>query len=141
MIKLKIKKLNPNAIIPKYSHEGDAGMDVFSIEDSTLLPGEKKLISTGISASFPKGYVALVWDKSGIANKGLTTLAGVIDSSYRGEFKILLYNLGKEKYEIKQGQKIAQILIQPVSNCLIEEVKDLEETSRGENGFGSTGLI
>jgi dUTP pyrophosphatase len=114
MVKLKIKKLNPDVKIPNYSHEGDAGLDLYSIEDCILKPGERRGVHTGISIALPKGHVALVWDKSGIAKKGITTIAGVLDSNYRGEYIIMLFNIGTEDYEIKKGQKIAQILIPPV---------------------------
>ncbi len=138
---LKVKKLHPDAIVPKYAHEGDAGLDLFSIEDLEISPGEKKLISTGISIEIPKNYVGLVWDKSGMAaNHNLHTLAGVIDSGYRGEVKIVLMNLGKESKQIEKSQKIAQLLIQPIETAGIQEVLELSDTSRGEGGFGSSGL-
>ena len=139
-IQVKIKKLNPQAKIPSYAHEGDAGLDIHSIEDLTILSNERKLIATGISMALPDGYVSLVWDKSGLAAKnGITVLGGVIDSHYRGEYKIILFNTTKEPFEIKKGDKIAQILIQKVERAIIEEVAELEETSRGFGGFGSTG--
>lgn len=139
-MKIKIKKLNPDAVLPNYAHEGDVGMDIFSNENYTLKPGERKTISTGIAIELPHGYASLVWDKSGIASKGITILGGVIDAGYRGEYKILLLNTSDNYYEIKKGNKIAQILVQEVEIVEIEEVKDLSETSRGTGGFGSTGL-
>ncbi|MCK9568045.1 dUTP diphosphatase [Candidatus Pacearchaeota archaeon] len=138
-VKIKIKKLNPNAIIPKYSHVGDAGMDLFSIEDLILKPKHRALIKTGLSIELPKGYVSLVWDKSGIALKGIKTMGGVIEHTYRGEYKIILVNLSSEDYEIKKGQKIAQLLIQKIETAEVEEVNELSETIRGTGGFGSTG--
>ena len=138
-VKIKIKKLNPNAIIPKYSHVGDAGMDLFSVEDFILKPKHRVLIKTGLSIELPKGYVALVWDKSGIALKGIKTMGGVIEHTYRGEYKIILVNLSSENYEIKKGQKIAQLLIQKIETAEVEEVNELSETIRGTGGFGSTG--
>ena len=138
---IKIKKLSGDAIIPKYANPEDAGMDFYAIESVVLSSGERKLISTGIAMSIPKGYVGLIWDKSGIAtNHGLKTMAGVIDSGYRGEIKILIHNLSSEKYTIEKGKKFAQMLIQPVEQKEIIHVKELEETKRGEAGFGSTGL-
>jgi len=138
---IKVKKLNDDAKIPVYAHDGDAGMDLFSNEKTEILPRERKLIKTGIAIEIPRGFVSLVWDKSGIATKnGATTMAGVIDSSYRGEYKVLLYNTSKEIFKIEKAQKIAQLLVQPVENVEIIEVKELEETSRGEGGFGSTGV-
>ncbi len=139
-MKIKIKKIHQDAIIPKYSHKGDAGMDIYSIEDIILESGQRKMIKTGISMEIPEGYVALVWDKSGLAGKkGIKTMAGVIDCHYRGEYTIVLLNTSKEKYEIKKGDKICQILIQKVESPEIEQVSELSETKRGEGGFGSTG--
>ena len=90
---------------------------------------------------YPEGYCTLVWDRSGLAiNNGITTLGGVIEPNYRGEYKIIMLNTSKEDYEIKKGQKIAQVLIQPVVYAEIEETTELSESSRGKNGFGSTGL-
>jgi dUTP pyrophosphatase len=140
MTQIKIKKLRDDAIIPRYSHVGDAGMDLFSVEENFILkPMEKKLISTGLSIELPEGYVALIWDKSGIANEGIKTMGGVIDSNYRGECKVILINLSSKDYEIKKYQKIAQVLIQSIEKAEILEVEKLSETKRGENGFGSTG--
>ena len=138
---IKIKKLNPDAIIPSYAHEGDAGMDIYSSEDVIINPGKRIGVGTGISVELPLGYVALVWDKSGHAFKsGIKTMAGVMDAGYRGEYKIILLNTSEEAFEIKKGQKIAQILIQKVEHPEIEEIQELSETSRGLGGFGSTGL-
>jgi dUTP pyrophosphatase len=140
-MKLKIKKLDKNARLPKYAHTNDAGMDLFSIESKTLESGERFVCRTGIAMAIPTGYVGLIWDKSGVAAKGgIKTMGGVVDSSYRGEVGVVLKNLSKEKYEIKKGEKIAQMLIQKIENPEIEEVDDLESTERGNGGFGSTGL-
>lgn len=138
---VKIKKLSPDAIIPRYALPGDAGMDLFSIEDVTIDPGDRYPVATGLSIELPEGYVSLIWDKSGIAlKKGITTMGGVIDYTYRGEYKILLLNTGKEPYEIKKGDKIAQLLIQSIITAEIEEADELSKTSRGDGGFGSTGV-
>jgi dUTP pyrophosphatase len=138
---IKIKKLHPEATPPRYAHPGDAGMDFYSNETITIQPNERKLIPTGISMAIPEGFVGLFWDKSGLASKhGLKTMAGVIDAGYRGEVKILLHNLSNEPYLIEKGNKIAQMLIQPVEQKQIKEVEDLDDTSRGDGGFGSTGL-
>lgn len=140
-MKIKIKKINSDAIIPKYSHDGDAGMDIYSIEEFIIKSHERKIISTGIAIELPEGYVSLIWDKSGLASKnGVTTLGGVIDSGYRGEYKIILLNISNEDFKIIKGQRIAQILIQKIERAEIEEVKELNESSRGAGRFGSTGL-
>jgi len=140
-IKIKIKKINPEAIIPHYSHEGDAGMDIYSCEDVVIKANQRALVSTGLAIELPEGYVSLIWDKSGIASKfGITKMAGVIEHTYRGEYKILLFNTSNQDYIIKKGQKIAQLLVQPIITAEVEEAQELSETSRGEGGFGSTGL-
>lgn len=138
---VKAKKIHPDAIIPDYAHPGDAGMDIYSVEDKVILPGQRVVCSTGIGLEFPEGYVALVWDKSGVAAKhGVTILAGVGDAGYRGEYKIVMFNSSDKTYEVKKGDKIAQILIQPVMSAQIIEADKFSETLRGEGGFGSTGL-
>ena len=140
-MELFVQKLDPSAKLPRYAYKGDAGMDLFSFVDHELKPGEYFVASTGIKIAIPKGYAGLVWDKSGIATKNhITTIAGVIDSNYRGELKIALTNLGKESYHIKKGEKIAQLLIQPVVSTQITEVEEFDITERGEDGFGSSGL-
>jgi dUTP pyrophosphatase len=140
-IPIKIKKLNLEAIIPNYAHPGDAGLDVYSCEDCTIPAGERYLVSTGISIELPEGYVSFIKDKSGIAyKKGITHMAGVIEHTYRGEYKILLHNNSKDDFEIKKHEKIAQIVILPVATAEIEEVTELSETKRGDGAFGSTGL-
>ena len=136
-----MKKLSEDAILPKYAKADDAGMDFYSNQDTQILPNERKLINTGISIAIPKGYVGLIWDKSGIATKhGVKTMAGVIDSGYRGEIKILFHNLSNETYLIEKNKKIAQMLIQPVEQREIVEVEELDNTDRGTGGFGSTGI-
>ncbi len=138
---IKVKKLFPSATLPSYAHPHDAGLDLYSAETTTILPQERKLISTGIALAIPSGYVGLVWDKSGLAtNHGLKTMAGVIDAGYRGEVKILIHNLSTQPYIVPAGTKIAQLLIQPVEQKQIVEVKELDETARGEQGFGSSGI-
>lgn len=140
IVPIKIKKLKPEATIPSYAHPGDAGMDLHSCEDYILKPGERKLFGTGLSFQLPEGYVSLFWDKSGLAFKnGVTVLAGVIEHSYRGEYGVVLLNTSQENFEVKKGQKIAQVLIQPICTAQVEQVEELSETKRGEGGFGSTG--
>ncbi|MBI2662161.1 dUTP diphosphatase [Candidatus Woesearchaeota archaeon] len=138
---IEIKKLTATAIIPKYVHANDAGMDFYADEDCLIKIGERKLISTGIAMAIPSGYAGLIWDKSGIASKfGLKTMAGVIDASYRGEIKIVVHNLSNQDYQVEKGTKIAQMLIQKVVQKELVEVAQLDSTSRGQDGFGSTGL-
>jgi dUTP pyrophosphatase len=136
----KVKLLSPDAKAPAYAHDGDAGMDVYSCEDYTLQPGERHLFKLGFSAEFDLGFVCLVWDRSGLAAKqGLTNLAGVIDASYRGEYGVVTLNTSSESVSIKKGDRIAQLLIQPVQRVDVQVVQELTDTSRQSGGFGSTG--
>ncbi len=140
-MKVLIQKLHPDAILPRYANPKDAGLDLFSNEEVVLQPNEKKTVKTGIALALPENHVGLVWDKSGIASKlHLHTFAGVIDESYRGELQIVIGNFSAQPYKIEKGQKIAQLLVQPITYAHIEEVSTLNETQRGLGGFGSTGL-
>lgn len=138
-MELKVKKIHKDAKLPFYGHKGDAGLDLFSCMDEVVGVREVKPIPTGIQLAIPEGCVGLIWDKSGISLKGVHRLAGVVDSGYRGEVRVVMVNLGEEPFVIKQGMKIAQLLIQPVGNVEVIETEDLGETPRGEAGFGSTG--
>ena len=138
---LRVRKLIPEAVMPKYANQNDAGMDFYAAETVILPPQERKLIPTGIAMAIPPGYAGIIWDKSGIAAKqGIKTMGGVIDSGYRGEIKILVCNLSDTSYTFEKGTKVAQMLIQSVEQRKIVEVDSLEETERGEGGFGSTGV-
>src|SRR3989338_902623 len=107
---LPVQKLHPDALLPKYAHPNDAGMDFYALETTLLQPGERKLIPTGIRMAIPQGYVGLIWDKSGIALKhGVTCLAGVVDAGYRGEITILMHNLSSQAFTVEKGHKIAQM--------------------------------
>ena len=137
---IQIKKVHPEAKLPERAHASDAGLDLFILDDVVLEKGSTVVLGTGIAMAIPDGYVGLIWDKSGLAAKnGLTCLGGVIDSGYRGEIMVTLANLGTDAYTITKHQKIAQLLIQEVALPKLEEVEELDETSRGENRFGSTG--
>ena len=138
-MKLKVKKIEKGAKLPVYGHKGDAGLDLFSSIDYELRRGEVHPIPTGIQLEIPPGYVGLIWDKSGVSLKGAHRLAGVVDAGYRGEVKVVMVNLSQESFIIEKGMKIAQLLIQPVAEVDVVEVEDLEDSTRGEGGFGSTG--
>jgi len=139
-MQIKIKKLKKEAIIPNYAHPGDAGLDLYSLEDYELQPGERKGFPTGLAIELELGYVSLIKDRSGLAvNHGIHTLAGVIDAGYRGEYNVVLINLGNKDYTIKKGDKIAQLLIMPVAQAEIIEDNNLSDSSRGVGRFGSTG--
>lgn len=140
-MRIKVKKLHPEAVIPSHTIAGDAGLDLRSVEDMMILPRERGLVPTGLSFELPEGYVSLIWDKSGIALKGgMKTMGGVIEHTYRGEYKIILYNTSDKPYEIRKGDKIAQMLIQPIITVQVEEATELSQTKRGIKGFGSTGI-
>ncbi len=138
-MEIKVKRIHKNAKLPCYGHTGDAGLDLFSVMECVLKGGEARAISTGIQVAIPAGYVGSIWDKSGISLKNIHRLAGVVDSGYRGEIKIVLTNLSTEAFSIEKGMKIAQMLIQPVIKVKVVDSEVLDETTRGENGFGSTG--
>jgi len=138
-MKLKVKKMSPDAKLPLYGHKGDAGMDLFSSSECVLQKGEVYAVPTGIKVEIPMGYVGLIWDKSGVSLKSVHRLAGVVDAGYRGEIKVVMVNLGQDPFVIDKGMKIAQFLIQPIVEAEVVEVEDLEDSSRGEGGFGSTG--
>lgn len=140
---LKIKKNNEKAIIPKYAHEGDAGLDLYSVEECILEPGERGLIHTGIQIELPNNTEAQIRPRSGLALKyGITTLnsPGTIDEGYRGEIGVILINHSKECFKVEEGMKIAQMIIKPVVKVEIKETNKLSDTERKDNGFGSSGL-
>ena len=142
-LRIKINKIKENAILPHYAHEGDAGVDLYSIEDYVLKPGQRILVSTGIKIAIPKGYEGQIRSKSGLAlNYGISICnsPATIDSGYRGEIGVIAINHSNEEFKIKKGTKIAQMVFNKIEKAEFEEVKDLDTTKRGQNGFGSTGL-
>ena len=144
MTKIQIKKLSSEVLTPKYETLGSSGMDVAAYirQDIIVNSGEKTLVPTGFSLSIPQGYEVQIRPRSGLAvKKGITVLntPGTIDSDYRGEIKVVLINLGKDKFTVKNGERIAQLVVCPIERVSLEEVKELTETDRGLGGFGSTG--
>jgi dUTP pyrophosphatase len=139
-MELKVKRIHPEAKLPVYGHPGDAGLDLFSVADRDIAPGEVFAVPTGIQVAVPAGHVGLVWDKSGLSLKGVHRLAGVVDAGYRGEVQVVMINLGDAPFAVKKGMKIAQLLVQPVAAVAVVEAGSLDDTSRGQGGFGSTGL-
>jgi dTMP kinase len=137
--KLIVKKINKQAVLPKKGHQNDAAYDLFSNDYYSIPAYGQALVSTGIKMEIPNGYAGLIWDKSGLANEGITTMGGVIDSSYRGEIKVIVKNLSEDIFNIIPGQKIAQILIQKIEQLEIEEGEININTDRQDKGFGSTG--
>jgi dUTP pyrophosphatase len=141
-MKLKVKKLHPDAIIPSYAHPGDAGLDLFSVEETSIAPGDSKMVKTGISIELPEGTEGQVRPRSGLALKHQITLLnspGTIDEGYRGEVGIIIINHGREDFAVTKEMKLAQLLIKPVLRVEIEEIDELSDTARGAGGFGSTG--
>ncbi|MEA3329031.1 MAG: dUTP diphosphatase [Candidatus Omnitrophota bacterium] len=141
---LKIR-LSPEAkekglVPPSYSREGDAGLDLRAVETADIAPKGRKVIGTGLHLAIPAGFVGIIKDRSGLASKeGIHVMAGVVDSNYRGEVKVVALNTTGENYCIEAGQRFAQMLILPVARVKIEEGSSLNSTNRNENGWGSTG--
>ena len=143
MIELRIKLLDAGGSLPRYQHEGDAGLDLPSRVDLTLQPGERATVPTGIAVAIPPGYAGFVLPRSGIAARhgiALVNSPGLIDAGYRGELAIVMINTDKhESFHIKRGDRIAQLVLQQVVEATTVEVEELDSTSRGHGGFGSTG--
>ncbi len=139
MLTLRIKRLCDESKIPSYATLRAAGLDLYSMEDYSIRPGETHMFKTGIAMEIPEGYAGLIWDRSGLGSKEIHRFAGVVDDDYRGEVRVILHNNAKKKYDIKKGDRIAQMLIQEVEKVIIEDVDELSDTFRGEGGFGSSG--
>lgn len=143
VVRLKVKKLADQAKLPRYAHVGEYGdlaADLYASEGLTIDPGATAAVPTGIAIEFPSTHGALVEDRSGLALKGLTTLAGVIDPGYRGEIRVVVTNLAAAPFEVKAGDRIAQLRIVQRIDAEFEEVAELGEARRGAGGFGSTGV-
>ena len=143
MQSIKFKKLSEEVILPNYAHPEDAGMDIYSAEETTIPAGKWALVKAGFSMELPSGYEAQVRSKSGLSLKsGIMVLnsPGTIDENYRGEVGVILMNVSQNDYKVEKNQKIAQMVINKVEHFKVEEVESLSDTTRGEGGFGSTGL-
>jgi dUTP pyrophosphatase len=141
-VRIKVLKLDPAAQLPRYAHTGrfgDLAADLYAVVDARLDAGATVAVATGVAMEFPPSHGALVEDRSGLAVRGVTTLAGVIDPGYRGEIKVVMTNLSGAAVEIKAGDRIAQLRIVRRIEAEFEEVSELEEAARGAKGFGSTG--
>lgn len=142
-MRIPIKIINPAAALPAHAYgDGDAGVDLASVAEMTVASGDRALVPTGIAIAIPRGYGGFVQPRSGLATKHgitLTNSPGLIDSNYRGEINIILQNTGQEDFDIKVGDRIAQLVIMPVEHAEFEAVDDLPESDRGEGGFGSSG--
>lgn len=130
--------LDPGAYMPERAHEADAGYDLRSLENKWVFSGEYAVFDTHVHVMIPEGYVGLLTSKSGLMAKGMTS-RGTIDSGYTGSIHVVLYNHGSEAYEVRKGDKISQLVILPILTPELEQVDSLEDTERGDGGFGSTG--
>lgn len=142
-IDLPVVRLDPDMPLPSYAHPGDAGLDLRAATDITLAPFERALIPTGIAIAVPEGYAGFVQPRSGLALRdGLSfpNTPGLIDSHYRGEIKIVAINLDPTTpIEIRRGERVGQLVVQAVAHCVPVDMAELDDTTRGEGGFGSTG--
>ena len=137
---VKILKVNKDAVMPNYATNGDAGLDLYSLEDYILKPGERKIFFTGIKMEFSKKYYVRVAPKSGLALKyGIDTLGGVVDSGYRGEYGVILINHGQENFNVEKGMKIAQIIFERIGRSKFKVVSKLSDKERKDCAFGHTG--
>jgi dUTP pyrophosphatase len=143
MTALKVKRLRPDAILPSYAHPGDAGLDLFAVTAAIIEPGESRLIPTGIAIELPPNTEAQVRPRSGLALKHSITVLnspGTIDRGYRGEVGVILINHGRARFEVQPGMKIAQLVVASCLSVDVQEAAALDDSARGEGGFGSTGV-
>lgn len=144
MLEVPVRRLDPDLPLPRYARPGDAGVDLVAAEDLDLVPGGGRgLVRTGIAVAIPRGYAGFIQPRSGLAlAHGVTCLntPGLIDADYRGELKVLLVNTDpSESFAVKRGERIAQLVVQAVEHVRFREVEELDDTDRGEGGFGHTG--
>ena len=142
-MKVPVRRLDPDLPLPSYARPGDAGLDLLAAEDVSLQPGKRFAVPTGIAVAIPEGHAGFVHARSGKALKeglAVANAPGLIDSGYRGEIKVIVVNLDpSSSIDIKRGEKLAQLVVQPVENVELQEVDELPSSERGEGGFGSTG--
>lgn len=142
-MRLQVQILDPDVALPRFAHEGDAGLDLSAVEEVSLKPGQRALVATGIAVAIPKGYAGFVQPRSGKAIQsglGVLNSPGLIDSGYRGEVKVILVNLDlEETIDIRRGDKIAQLVILQIPHVEVIEVAAITTSVRGGAGFGSTG--
>lgn len=136
---LPVRRVDPAAVLPTRAHPDDAGLDLYSLEDVSLAPGEGKVARTGVAVALPPGHVGLVCDRSSLAKRGLKTAGGVIDAGYRGELGVVIWNISGAEQRVARGERLAQLLVLPVATPAPVEAQKLGESSRGSDGFGSTG--
>ena len=142
MISLKVMQSEGEGHLPRYEHEGDAGMDLRAVEDCVIPPGESFMVRTGLRVEIPDGYVGLVFPRSGLGSRGITmrNAVGVIDSGYRGEVKCALWNTTGTPFEVLRGNRVCQMVVMPYARCEVVPVESLTDSQRGTDGYGSTGV-
>ncbi|MBA2338375.1 MAG: dUTP diphosphatase [Acidimicrobiia bacterium] len=141
-MKIPLLRLDPALPLPRQTHPGDAGVDLHARHSATLAPGERTLIPTGIAVAIPEGHVGLVCPRSGLAMRhgiSVVNAPGVVDAGYRGELQVIAVNLGDETVTLRRGDRIAQLVVVPLANLGFDEVTELPASTRGEDGFGSSG--
>lgn len=136
---MKVKKLHPDALLPKRAHATDSGADLFALERTVLPPRAVSHVHTGIAIELPPGTSGIIWGKSSVESKGIKAMAGLVDAPYRGELIVCMYNLNDTEFVFEKGQKVAQLVVLPTLYPDFEEAAELSDTARGSGGFGSTG--
>ena len=138
---MQVKRLRDGSVVPTKAYRGDAGWDLYAVEDGEIAPTERLLVGTGIAIAIPEGFYGRIADRSSMAYKfGMHVLAGVVDHGYRNEVKVLLVNLSTQIFSFKKGDRIAQLIVTPINSDSLLEVDTLDETQRGLGGFGSSGM-
>jgi dUTP pyrophosphatase len=141
VIDVAVRRLRPDAELPRQAYEGDAGLDLVACESTVLEPGERAIVPTGVAVEIPEGYAGFVQPRSGLAARhgiGIVNSPGLIDSGYRGEIRVVLLNTGREPFSVEAGMRIAQLVIAPVASVRLVEVDELAASERGTQGFGSS---
>lgn len=136
---MKVKKLHPDALLPRRAHPTDSGADLFALQRTVLPPRAVTNVRTGVAVELPDGTSGIIWGKSSVESKGIKTMAGLVDAPYRGELLICMYNLNDTEFVFETGQKVAQLVVLPTLYPEFEEADELSGTARGAGGFGSTG--
>lgn len=137
---IKFKILKNGAKLPTYAHKGDAGFDIYAVSSKLIKKGSHEIVPTGVASEIAEGWFVSIRDRSGLAKDlGIHVLGGVVDASYRGEWRIILANFGPKDYKVTKGERIAQGILQPAPQAEIRKVKKISRTKRGKGGFGSTG--
>lgn len=136
---MKVKRLRPDALLPKRAHATDSGADLFAVERTVLPPRAVTHVHTGVAVELPQNTSGIIWGKSSVESKGVKAMAGLVDAPYRGELIVCMYNLNDTEFVFEKGQKVAQLVVLPTLYPDFEETDELTDTARGSGGFGSTG--